>query len=393
MSYLTTPAVSKSGPPTVTDDVAAGFVAGALLVDTSVSPVATYVCTSNAAGAAVWIPLSTIGVLAPASPYSVASMMQRIVVTANTTVNLRAVSTYPNTGGVVVINGSGSSVDVTVDPAGSDTLDGGAAGAASTYTVPARGALGVVKTGAAAWGSVQSGSSTAVVASSARIYISDGVMYAVGEYLSAAGTWTAVGAPVAMTIAAGGAKVTLSGTSATLASGAADIARPDPASLAGQGQCWYVSLAALGISAIPYAANLRMHMAVLGTKPTVAFGYYCGAMLLGAWATSAETHAYIALSYDANNAIRYGFSTGAFGNWGTLAAYEQGMLDVGSQFNSARWAYRDTAGSLAGILGTGTPGTGTVTHLGIAIGAVYGATAADCTFANPQSRFTWSSGP
>lgn len=54
MSFALPPSVTKSGAPTVNDDASAGFVVGASLVDTSVSPRTIYFCTDATIGAAVW---------------------------------------------------------------------------------------------------------------------------------------------------------------------------------------------------------------------------------------------------------------------------------------------------------------------------------------------------
>lgn len=60
MSYTLPPSVTKAGAPTVNDDITKGYVIGASIIDTSVSPRAIYFCVNNSSGAAVWAAASAI---------------------------------------------------------------------------------------------------------------------------------------------------------------------------------------------------------------------------------------------------------------------------------------------------------------------------------------------
>lgn len=48
---------TKAGAPGVTDDSSKGYVAGSIIVNTSVTPRTSHVCTNPTAGAAVWVQL------------------------------------------------------------------------------------------------------------------------------------------------------------------------------------------------------------------------------------------------------------------------------------------------------------------------------------------------
>lgn len=223
-----------------------------------------------------------------------------------------------------------------------------------------------------------------------RCYLDDGAWYAVAEGIDSDDTWAAVGTPVAMTLVAGGGKVTLSGTDAVVASGATDVARPDPATVGAQGRVWYVALSDLGVPAFTLAANLRAHIRA-GSKPTTAHGYLCGAMLSAAWATSTQTRAFIAITHDGvNHKIVANVQTSTFTTLGTNAEYTEAIMDVVAGVNSARWSHRNTARTVAAVLGTSTPGTATITHLGISIGATGNPTSSNVTFGDPQMMFSWS---
>lgn len=56
MAYITFPSTTRSGAPGVTDDSSKGFVRGSIVVDTSATPDAPYICVDNTLGAAVWVP-------------------------------------------------------------------------------------------------------------------------------------------------------------------------------------------------------------------------------------------------------------------------------------------------------------------------------------------------
>lgn len=55
MSYKVSPQVTRAGAPTAADDSSRGFVIGSMWVDTTPTPDALYICTSNAFGAATWV--------------------------------------------------------------------------------------------------------------------------------------------------------------------------------------------------------------------------------------------------------------------------------------------------------------------------------------------------
>ena len=55
MSFAVSPQTARASAPGVANDVSQGFVIGSMWVDTSATPDALYICTSNAAGAATWI--------------------------------------------------------------------------------------------------------------------------------------------------------------------------------------------------------------------------------------------------------------------------------------------------------------------------------------------------
>jgi hypothetical protein len=55
MSYRLPPQVVRAAAPTVNDDSSRGFVVGSAWVDTSATPDALYLCTSDALGAATWL--------------------------------------------------------------------------------------------------------------------------------------------------------------------------------------------------------------------------------------------------------------------------------------------------------------------------------------------------
>jgi hypothetical protein len=55
MSFAVSPQTVRASAPGVANDVSQGFVIGSMWVDTTTSPDALYICTSNAAGAAVWV--------------------------------------------------------------------------------------------------------------------------------------------------------------------------------------------------------------------------------------------------------------------------------------------------------------------------------------------------
>lgn len=58
---------TKAGAPAVTDDLSKGYDVASLIVNTSVTPRTTYVCTNAAVGVAVWLLLGS-GLLAFANP-------------------------------------------------------------------------------------------------------------------------------------------------------------------------------------------------------------------------------------------------------------------------------------------------------------------------------------
>jgi hypothetical protein len=54
MSFKLPPQVTRAGAPTATDDSAAGFIVGAIWINTSTSPRTGYTCTDDTPGAAAW---------------------------------------------------------------------------------------------------------------------------------------------------------------------------------------------------------------------------------------------------------------------------------------------------------------------------------------------------
>lgn len=226
-----------------------------------------------------------------------------------------------------------------------------------------------------------------------RCYLDDGAWYAVGEGVDADGVWSAVGTPVAMTLVAGGAKVSLSGTDLTIASGSADVAKPDPTALAGQGRAWYVALADLDVPAVSLGQLWRLDLWA-GTRPTVNYGYVFTGLLTGAWADAGQLLTGGCISYISGKRLHYCFSTG---NYGTLDAvanadYDRLAVEARAGIDRCYWGSSNTAKTSGAAFPAiaGTPGTGTVTHLGISAGAVYGATSASCTFGDPQVLLSWS---
>ena len=55
MSFAVSPQTVRASAPGAANDVSQGFVIGSMWVDTTPSPDALYICTSNAAGAATWV--------------------------------------------------------------------------------------------------------------------------------------------------------------------------------------------------------------------------------------------------------------------------------------------------------------------------------------------------
>jgi len=55
MAYKLPSQSLKAGVPTVNDDITKGYVVGAIIIDTSVSPRQAYVCTNSTTGSAAWV--------------------------------------------------------------------------------------------------------------------------------------------------------------------------------------------------------------------------------------------------------------------------------------------------------------------------------------------------
>lgn len=224
------------------------------------------------------------------------------------------------------------------------------------------------------------------------LYLEAGAWYAVARGYGDDGVWVDVGDPVALTSVAGGGKVSLSGTDLTIASGAADKAKPDPSTLSTDGQAWYVALADLDVPSFDIGALLRLDL-LCDSRPTTAYGYVFAGLLTGAWSSWSQTHIGGAISYTSNKAVHYVVSSG---NYGTLASpdanFDRLAVELRSQINDAQWGYRNTAGSAGGGFPaiTGTPGTSAVTHIGISAGSVYGITPGPVVFGNPRVLFSWT---
>jgi len=60
MAFTVSPQTTRAGAPGASNDSTQGFVVGSSWVDTTPSPDALYVCTSNAVGAATWVQVSTV---------------------------------------------------------------------------------------------------------------------------------------------------------------------------------------------------------------------------------------------------------------------------------------------------------------------------------------------
>jgi len=152
---------------------------------------------STAAGARDGILWSGGGAIAPSSPYTAVAGVHTITCTSACEVDLQAASAYANGQILRVVNDSGSSFAVTFDPAGSDTLDGGSAGASASYTVQAHGSVGAIRTSSTTWGSVQS---SALSATGFEAYLTGGAWTASLISIDPqTGAKTRIGSPVAMT--------------------------------------------------------------------------------------------------------------------------------------------------------------------------------------------------
>lgn len=339
---------------------------------------------STAAGARDNIVFASSGVVNPASPYTVAAGVNRVTLNASGTVVLPALSSYADVQPIVVINGTSSAITVTLDPDGTETIDGGGAGASAAYTVAARGSVGAVRLSATAWGSVQSGS---VGVTGARIYQSGGVLYAVGQGIGASGR-VDVGTPVAMTAVAGGGKVTQSGTDITLASGAVAAATPAPDVIGGEGQCWWVALSALGVTAPSFGDRITS-LIRMTTRPTVDRAYVGCALLSGEWATSAETVFTAALGYGPSNKLaRWSGGVSTFSSSSANAGIDLLTVQMGVRLDKALVQYTDAAKTATTSLSTTiAPSAAAPTHMGFFVCAAGGNTASAATFGDVIAYF------
>lgn len=345
---------------------------------------------STAAGARDNIVFASAGAIDPASPYTVAAGVNTITLGSSKTVALPALSTYADGQVLRVINSTSSAITVTLDPDGTETIDGGGAGASAAYTVAARGSVGAVRLSATAWGSVQSGS---VGVTGARIYQSGGVLYAVGQGIGASGR-VDVGAPVAMTAVAGGGKVTQTGTDIVLASGAVAAATPAPDVIGGEGQCWWVALSALGVTA-PSFGDRVTSLIKMATRPTVDRAYVGCALLSGEWATSAETVFTAALGHGpANKLAKWSGGTGTFSTATAAAGIDLLTVQMGARVDKGLVQYTDAAKTATTSLSTTiAPSTAAPTHLGFFCCAAGGNTASAATFGDVIAYFDFVYAP
>lgn len=152
---------------------------------------------STAAAARDNLVWSGAGTIACASPCTPAAGVVTVSMTGTGAVNLPALSGYVDGQRLTMVCDASSPCTITLDPSDSGTLDGGSAGASAAFTVPPHGTVGVLRTSASTWGSVQPG---AVVVGRIVATISGGAYVAWGE-MNISGTWTQVTATVASSIA------------------------------------------------------------------------------------------------------------------------------------------------------------------------------------------------
>lgn len=209
------------------------------------------------------------GALNPASPYTVAAGVWRITATGSLTVNLPALSTFANTQPITVFNDSASSITVTFDPDGTDTIDGGSAGASAAYTVTPRGTVGALKTGATTWGSVQPGGVGSYNAPTIHMYPSGTSMMVAIEVYSG-GAWVAVKGPTAVSRTAGssGNNASISGSAIASASGYATLS-DQPL----EGDSWREPLDGTGVLAATWTPGAAgwLRIEVTSDQPTVTY--------------------------------------------------------------------------------------------------------------------------
>ena len=204
---------------------------------------------TTAAGARDNIVFASAGSIACASPCSPGAGITVVTMSGTGTVNLPALSGYVDGRILRVVNDSSSTATITLDPAGTETLDGGSAGASAQYTVLAHGVVGAVRTSATTWGSVQPGS---VSVSRIVADISSGAFRAAG-YASVAGSWIRVTSYLAPTFTQDpeGWGFSLSGADILSTTGAGVV----NSVLRTEAPCWGWALSAFGVSSL---ANQRL---------------------------------------------------------------------------------------------------------------------------------------
>ena len=321
--------------------------------------------------------------VSPASPYTHVAGITTITLASSGTINLLPASTYTDTTPIRIINSSASSITVTLDPDGTDTIDGGSAGASAAYTVAARGSVGCVRLTSSTWGSVQSGST--VGASALRGYMSDGVWYAIGCYWSGT-AWVDVGSAVAGTARGTGGGTTLSGTTWTLPTTTAATTRPDPTTVGASGQCYDWALSAFSLPTFGGGATVSVLLRV-GTRPTVQGATLGVTCLSGAWSTNSQIIAGIGLWYDSNKSVSYIWGTNFEGSATNNANFDEVVLHYTNGQGIGDVIYRTTSKTTVGsISGVAAPGNA-ITHIGVSLHALI-LTASSAAFVNPE-WFAW----
>jgi hypothetical protein len=308
---------------------------------------------------------------------------------ARTTSAGTATLVLADVGGIVVFGASstvtitaalptGSAVRIAASAAGTLTwaLSGGESVSEATTALTAGQGRLLIKESALVWRVVQSGAS--VVTTRGLIYISGGVWYGVGQGLSAAASWTNTTTPVALTALRAGAPASLSGTDATVASGATTVLRADI-----QPGVWYIALADLGLS----AASRLCTVSVTGTAttlPTVDYATLGAATLSAAWATQAQTQGAVGWRY---NVTRTGTYAATTGNLTTISSanFEVVLLAIPSFGGNGGMAGGRLSDNSASSTSVSVASSSTqTTHIGVFLGAIGGTTGADATWVAPQ---------
>lgn len=324
----------------------------------------TVLATETAAAARDAVVWASAGALNPASPYTVAAGVWRITATGSITVNLPALSTFANTQPITVFNDSASSITVTFDPDGTDTIDGGSAGASAAYTVTPRGTVGALKTGATTWGSVQP---SALTVNAVYAYFSGGTAYAQSANISPAGTITPIGAPVAATAA--------DPTPLGVAGSGADIAFPaaitsSASTVGATATRWTWALSDLGIT-LPSGPLQTVYNVITSSMSEGTRGAVSEYVLWGLGTSATAPTSLVGISRPTSGtawSYAYLVSTSASSVTGAATLTRvSGVRVVGDSTNTdyTMWQYAgsDMTGSASGVSGPSV--TTTPTHVGI----------------------------